>query len=111
MSRSRRIFARARTDIDRIFEWLSRRSSQGAANWYDALFEAVRRILESPDTYPAAPEALPRWGRTIQHALFKTKRGRRYRILFELMGTEVRILRIRGPGQPPLRRRDLPSNA
>jgi plasmid stabilization system protein ParE len=60
MSRSLRIIARARADIDRIYDWLKSRSPQGAASWYDALFEAVARIAESPDSYAIASEALPR---------------------------------------------------
>jgi plasmid stabilization system protein ParE len=109
MSRSLRFLARARADIDRIFGWLDRRSPQGAATWYDALFEAVGRIVEAPDSYPVAAESLSRWNRRIHQALFKTPRGNRYRIVFELTETDIRILRVRGPGQPPLRRRDLPT--
>jgi len=109
MSRSLRIFARARTDVGRIFDWLARRSPQGAVNWYNALHHAVGRIVEIPDGYAVASEALPRWNRRIHQALFKTTHGKRYRIVFELTETEIRILRVRGPGQPPLRRRDLPA--
>lgn len=108
MSRSLRILARAGADIDRIFVWLARRSPQGAASWYTALTGAVARISQAPEQYAGAAEALPRWNRRIHQALFKTARGRRYRIVFELTDTEIRILRVRGPGQPPLRRRDLP---
>jgi plasmid stabilization system protein ParE len=110
MNRSLRILARARADIDRIFDWLEKRSPQGAATWYNALFDAVGRIVGNPESYASAAEALPRWNRKIQQALFKTTRGNRYRIVFELAETEIRILRVRGPGQPPLRRRDLPAD-
>lgn len=109
MSRSLRVLSKAKADIDRVFLWLKSRSPQGAANWYVALTKAVGRIVESPDGYPAAAEVLPRWNREIHEALFKTARGKRYRIVFELTESEVRILRVRGPGQPPLHRRDLPA--
>jgi plasmid stabilization system protein ParE len=109
MSRSLRVVARGRGDIDHIFEWLEQRSPSGAVNWYRALVEAVARVAESPETYSNAAEASPRWNRDIRQALFKTRRGRRYRIIFELTDSEVVILRIRGPGQKPLRRRDLPN--
>ena len=109
MSRSLRIQARARADIDQIFDWLERRSPQGAAAWYHALYEAIGNIAEKPEAYPIASEAMPRWNREIHQTLFKTTRGKRYRIVFELTQSEIRILRVRGPGQPPLRRRDFPS--
>ena len=92
-----------------IFDWLEKRSPQGAATWYNALFEAVGKIVEEPEGYSSVSEALPRWNRKIHQALFKTPRGRRYRIVFEWTENEIRILRVRGPGQPPLRRRDLPT--
>lgn len=83
MSRFPRILARARKDIERIFDWLEKRSPQGAVAWYNALFHAVEKIAENPGTYPIISEALPRWNRTIHEALFKTSRGRCYRIVFE----------------------------
>jgi plasmid stabilization system protein ParE len=109
VSRTLRTLGRARADIDRIYVWLRRRSPQGGATWYDALYEAVGRIAERAESYPQVFEAGPRWNRDIRQALFKTKRGGRYRIVFELTDAEIRLLRVRGPGQPPLRKRDLPS--
>jgi plasmid stabilization system protein ParE len=94
--------------VDHIFDWLQRRSPQGAATWFNALSEAVDKIVENPGGYAPISEALPRWNRQIRQALFKTPRGKRYRIVFELTETEIRLLRVRGPGQPPLRRRDFP---
>src|SRR5258708_4151973 len=109
MNRSLRILNRAKSDIDRIFAWLEARSPQGAARWSDALFDTVRRVSENPEGYSVASEALPRWRRGVHQALFKTRRGKPYRIVFELTDTEILVLRVRGPGQPPLRRRDLPA--
>lgn len=108
MSRSIQILGRARADIDRIYIWLRRRSPQRAATWYDALHEAVNRIAERPDSHPRVSETGSRWNRDIRQVLFKTSRGRRYRIVFDLTESEIRLLRVRDPGQPPLRRIDLP---
>ena len=40
--------------------------------------------------------------------VFKTPHGRNYRLLFIIMEGEVRVLRVRGPHQKRLSRRDLP---
>ena len=45
--------------------------------------------------------------REIRQTLFKTPRGRMYRMVFTIVGSDVRVLAIRGPGQAPLNRRDL----
>lgn len=108
MIRATRVLARANKDIERIFDWLGVRSTAGAGNWYDALLLTFDRIGGDPTAYPLASEACLRWSRQIREALFKTSRGKRYRIVFEVTDIEVLILRVRGPGQPPLRKRDLP---
>jgi hypothetical protein len=46
-------------------------------------------------------------GRNVREKFFKTRQGRRYRLLYTINGDVVRVLRVRGPGQPPVRRRDL----
>jgi plasmid stabilization system protein ParE len=107
MSRTLRILALARADIDRIYDWLAERSPAGAATWYDALVAETQRILQHPESCGVIPEARPRWGRSIYQAIFKTAQGNPYRLIFELTETEVRVLRVRGPGQRPLRPRDL----
>ena len=107
MSRTLRIVERARSDVDEIFNWLVHRSVQGAIAWYLAFRHALEKIASSPEDFAEAAESHP-LGRQLRQALFKTRRGRVYRIVFEASDTEVMILRVRGPGQSPLRRRDLP---
>jgi plasmid stabilization system protein ParE len=109
MSRTVRILAQAKSDIEQIFAWIESRSPKGAAAWYRTLFDAVEKIAAVPEGYPLITESTPRWNRKLHQALFKTARGNRYRAVFELTDVEIRILRIRGPGQPPLRRRDIPA--
>ena len=108
MSRTLRIVERARTDVDGIFNWLVHRSVRGAISWYLAFGRAVEKIAASPESFAEAPESRP-LGRQLRQALFKTRRGRIYRIVFELSDAEMILLRVRGPGQPRLRRRELPS--
>jgi plasmid stabilization system protein ParE len=108
MSRTIRIVERARSDVDAIFDWLVHRSTQGAVAWYLAFHGAIDRIAESPESFSEASES-DQLARPVRQAFFKTRRGRVYRIVFEVTDLEILILRVRGPGQSPLRRRDLPS--
>jgi plasmid stabilization system protein ParE len=108
MSRTLRILERARADVDTLFDWLVHRSVRGAISWYFAFGRAVERIAAAPESYPDAPES-GLLGRRLRQALFKTRRGRIYRIVFELSDTDIVLLRVRGPGQPRLHRRELPS--
>src|SRR5262249_25885048 len=107
MSRMVRIVERARTDVDEIFNWLAPRSVRGAISWCLAFGRAVDKLGESRDLHGEAAES-PRLGRQLREALLKPRRGRTYRIVFEVFEAEVLILRVRGPGQGPLRRRDIP---
>jgi plasmid stabilization system protein ParE len=108
MSRSLHILLRARSDVDDLFNWLVHRSVRGAISWYLAFGRAVEKIAASPELFSEAPESGP-LGRQLRQALFKTRRGRNYRIVFEVSDTETIILRVRGPGQSRLQRRDLPN--
>ncbi len=109
MSRTLRILERAQSDVDSIFRWLVRRSAYGAVSWYLAFRQAVEKIGGSPENFSEAPESQP-LRRPLRQAPFKTRRGRLYRIIFEFSDTEITILRVRGPGQSPLRGRDLPES-
>ncbi len=107
MSRTLRILERARADVGEIFNWLARRSVRGAVTWYLAFRHAVAKIAASPESLGEAPEAAS-LGRPLRQSLFKTRRGRLYRIIVEFSAADILILRVRGPGQPRLQRRELP---
>jgi plasmid stabilization system protein ParE len=79
MSRTLRIVERARTDVDEIFTWLVHRSMRGAIPWYLAFGRAVEKVASSPEIFAEAPESGP-LGRQLRQSLFKTRRGRIYRI-------------------------------
>ena len=108
MTRTVRIVDRARRDLARIAKWIRTRSPQGATTWLDVLDMSIRKIGSDAERYPVVPEATPRWKRKVYYASFKTPMGRKYRIVFEWDDVEVRILRIRRPGDRPLKPRDLP---
>ncbi len=43
----------------------------------------------------------------LRHVMFRTRAGRTYRALFVVVGDEVRVLRVRGAGQPPVTSDDI----
>ena len=107
MNRTVRIVDRAGSDVDAIFNWLVHRSVQGAIAWYLAFGHAVEKIASSPEIFAEAVESHS-LGRQLRQTPFGTRRGRVYRIVFEIGDPEIFVLRVRGPGQCALRRRDLP---
>lgn len=78
-----------------------RKSPQGAAAWLQAFEDAATKLAHHPESYAFAPEAR-QLGRDVRQFLFKTRRGCTYRGVYIIVGDEVLILRVRGPGQPPL---------
>jgi plasmid stabilization system protein ParE len=98
--------AQAEADIDRIFVWLSKRSLNGARRWYESLWESAERLKTSPRSCGLAPEN-DRFDEELRHMLFGTKRGRTYRALFVIRGDIVRILCVRGPGERPVKPKDI----
>lgn len=101
-----RVLRRAAADADAIYQWIAKRSSAGAMNWYQAFLNALIALERDADSCAVAPEA-KRLRIDLRQRLFKTSRGRSYRMLFVIAGRQVGVLRVRGPGQRPLRSRDL----
>jgi plasmid stabilization system protein ParE len=101
MSFTLTILPRAERDVQHIFNWIAERSPQGAKAWYAAFEDAARKATANPAGCPVASEAA-QLNADIRQFLFKTRRGRVYRGVFKVAGNEVFLLRVRGPGQPPL---------
>lgn len=97
----------AETDVQVIFDYIKERSSEGAVSWYVAFQTAANRALELPESYPLVPENAYVEDE-VRNFLFKTRRGRTYRGLFIVRNGDLRVLRVRGPGQPRVRKIDLP---
>jgi plasmid stabilization system protein ParE len=97
-----RTLPRAEFDAQQIYDWISERSPDGARRWWLAFEEACDRLKRETVDHALAPEA--DWiGREIRQSLFKTPQGRYYRLLYVIVGNEVRVIRVRGPGQPDLK--------
>jgi plasmid stabilization system protein ParE len=92
------ILRRAERDFHKIVQWLTKRSPVGAENWRFAFTERLAEIVKDPFRHSKVAEAamLP-FG--VREALFSTPLGNTYRVVFLVEQTEVRVLRIRGPGQ------------
>ena len=101
MSFTVRTLPQAEFDAQQIYDWINERSPDGSRRWWEAFLVACDNLKQDPARYSLAPEA--RWcDREIRQLLFRTRRGRYYRLLYLIVEAEVRIIRVRGPGQPDL---------
>jgi len=93
---------RSKADKRHIFEWLIENSTPGAKAWlaaYDSLIERLKtdaRVFSEAFENKDCPEL------DVRQAFFKTRSGRRYRLLYFIEGNDVYVLRVRGPGQAPV---------
>jgi plasmid stabilization system protein ParE len=92
---------RAEADVRHITRWIADRSHAGAIAWLDAYEQMLAHLADHADACSSALDA-PGSSYPLQQTLFGTSHGRTYRAVFTIVGDQVRILRIRGPGQPPL---------
>ncbi|MCI0358509.1 MAG: type II toxin-antitoxin system RelE/ParE family toxin [Planctomycetaceae bacterium] len=93
---------RADADIHSIISWLANRSESGARSWFQALEATLDWLAENAGSCGLAPEN-DFFADEIRQHLFKTRRGRPYRLLFTIAGQQVRLLHVRGPGQDLVR--------
>ncbi|QEH36711.1 Plasmid stabilization system protein [Aquisphaera giovannonii] len=97
-----RVLAKARRDLESILRYIALKSPAGAARLLGRFQAEMKRLEREPYASAVAPEA-DEVGEEVRHALFRTRAGRTYRAIFVIVGEEVRILRVRGSGQPPVR--------
>ena len=93
-------------DGNTIYRWIAQGSQAGHNNWYTALLNCIEELHDEPSRFAMVPEQ--NLGMDVRERLFKTRRGKNYRLIFTIIDNEVKILRIRGPGQAPIKRKDLP---
>lgn len=96
----------AEFDVDYIYRYIRERSPQGAGSWYRAFDKCLARIVDHPFSCSLAPEN-SKFTFEIRQAIFKTRYGDPYRCVFTVADNEVRVLRVRGRGQPPLEETDI----
>jgi plasmid stabilization system protein ParE len=96
--------ARATEDAKRIHRWLAQRTTAGAAAWISAFEETLESLSTSALHHGFAPENR-NFPFELRQCFFKTAKGRRYRLLYSVAESEVRILRVRSPGQTSVTKR------
>ncbi len=93
MAHAVRIVARALREIDEVLEWLARRSPAAAERWHARLTEAINSLENNPERCGLAPES--DWYPGELRQLLHGKRRGVFRILFEVRGEIVYVLRVR----------------
>ena len=101
-----RTLPKAEADIRSIIKYIHKRSPQGAAAWVDAYERARKHLAEFAEGSSEADEN-EFFDIDVKQRLFNTRRGRVYRLVFTIVGDEVRILRVRGSAQAPIDPEDL----
>ena len=90
------IARKAAREIEEQYNWLAERSEAAANRWRNSLLEAIDTLEDNPDRCPEALEA--EWHEGLRQ-LLHGKRRQVHRILFEIRGTTVVILRVRHSAQ------------
>jgi len=95
------VLTRADLELNAIANWIGERSIDGAIQWLNAFESAKHSLEKNPFAYGFALEN-EFVDLEIRQILFGTPHGSRYRAIYHVEGNMVRILHVRGPGQPPL---------
>jgi len=99
------ITPKALAEIDSTFAFISRISASAAERWYQRLRESIAPLQSLPTRCPLAPES--EWYDGELRQLLQGKRPHVYRILFEIRGSKVSILRVRHGRQELLKSDEL----
>ncbi len=97
----------AKNDIQEAFDWWrENRSAEQAERWFRQIYQAIRKLPESPDRYGPAPEAdlLPEG---LKQSLFGVSNRPTHRIVFTIDVDAITVLRVRHTSQDYLTRDDL----
>jgi plasmid stabilization system protein ParE len=90
------IARKAAREIEGQYDWLAERSEAAANRWRDSLLAAIDSLEDNPERCSEAPEA--EWHEGLRQ-LLHGKRRQVHRILFEVRGQTVVVLRVRHSAQ------------
>lgn len=88
----------ARNDADEVFDWIAMDSGAAAERWLEGLDLVFASLRTFPNRGKLAPE-----GRRIRRQVRQLMYGR-YRIIYVVVGDEVRVLHVRHGARRPLRK-------
>ena len=80
-------------ELDAAYMWLAQETRQHAPTWYNGMLDALNSLEDMPERCPLAPESRDAPDE-IRQMLYGDKHHA-YRILFVILGQQVRILHIR----------------
>lgn len=83
----------AEVEIEQTYLWIAARAPETAARWYNGLIDAIASLDSLPTRCSLAPENAV-FEHEIRHLLYGRK-GRRYRVLFTIVGDTVHVLHFR----------------
>lgn len=86
--------------------WRDNKSAAQAARWYEKILPAIATLAENPDRCPISPES-DFYPTGLRQLHFGSSRKRTHRIVFTIVGDEVRVLRVRHVAQQDLGPEDL----
>jgi len=95
------ILRRAKEDLRKALKYLASFAPQAAQRWADGLQDAIEELATNAERWGVAPET-GLLGLQIRQLIYRAKSGSATRALFVIAGDQVRVLRIRRPGQPNL---------
>lgn len=103
-----RVLRHADQEVQDILHFIAeeRKAPEGARAWYRVYEAALERLAEAARTLPLAAEN-EFVDYEVRQILFKTRKGKTHRGLFTIVGNEVRLLHVRGPGQDVLKREEM----
>lgn len=101
-----RLTAKAEQDIGGVLAWFQEQSAESAgARWFAQLMARITTLESHPERCGLAAEAED-LGLEVRELAFGRRRGR-YRLLFQIQGRTVFILRVRHSARDAISRDDL----
>ena len=76
----------AEEDADRVYTWIRERSPDGASRWWNVLLAALEKLKDQAASFALAPEA-DDFEEPLRQILFRTRRGRTYRVSLSFVMT------------------------